>query len=548
MFRWSGAQIAADQWPGAVDIKYLGVGSMKARKSIIFFLVAVFLQVGVAAGQDLSLGSISFPNSGAKAAQADFLDGVKALHSFQFDEARFAFERAQKVDPSFALAYWGQAMSDNHPLWAQQDMDAANAALKRLAPTFDGRLSKVATEKEKAFLTAVEVLYFSPGEKLQRDMAYSAHMARMHEQWPDDNEVSIFYALSLLGTVRPGDQGYRRQALAASISQSVYAKNEQHPGAAHFIIHSFDDPDHAILALPAATVYAGIAPAAAHALHMPSHIFLQLGRWQGVVDSNIDAYNAAVAVNKKFGLAEGREDFHTLSWRAYAYLMLGQYDSANEDLALAKATMERNPGVAHVHHGYLNILGRHVLETKQWDDFELAAADTVEGHHANWVSVVGMSAAHRGDSKLAKAAIERLAMIRQENETSGKAYDAKKITILEKELMAVLSMANGDSEAAVAMAREAAQMEMRDMKSPSGPPDPLKPAVELYADLLLASNRPEEAVAAYERSLQWIPLRTTSISGLAQAAAKVGDSDTAEEMLTKLKGMPGIDASRTMIR
>lgn len=522
--------------------------NMRTRKSVFFVLFALWLPLGIVHGQNEELGNISFPNSGATEAQSDFLTGVKALHSFQFDEARFAFERAQKIDPSFALAYWGQAMSDNHPLWAQQDMEAASAALNRLAPSFDARLAKAKTEKEKQFLTAIETLYYSPGDKLQRDFAYSEHMARMHERWPDDNEISIFYSLSLLGTVRPGDQGYRRQALAASIAQSVFAKNEQHPGAAHFIIHSFDDPDHAILALPAAKVYAEIAPAAAHALHMPSHIFLQLGKWQEVVNSNIDAYNAAVAVNKKFGLAEGREDFHTLSWRAYAYLMLGQFDDANDDLKIAKATMERNPESAMVHHGYLNIRGRHVLETGQWDDFELASAETMEGSHANWVSVVGMSAAHRGNNTLAKDAISRLAMLREKMQADGKEYDAKQIAILEKETMAVLSLANGDNETAVAHAREAAQMEMRDMKAPSGPPVPMKPAAELYGDILLAANRPVEALAAYESSLDWIPLRTPSIAGLAKAAKGAGDNATAEEMLTKLKAMPGINSARTMIR
>lgn len=521
---------------------------MRACKWIVGVLAAAFLHAGMALAQDEALGNITFPNSGAEAAQNDFLTGVKALHSFQFDEARFAFERAQKIDPTFALAYWGQAMSDNHPLWAQQDMDAAAAALNRLAPTYEGRLTKAGTEKERQYLAAIETLYFSPGDKLQRDFAYSEHMARMHERWPDDDEISIFYALSLLGTVRPGDQGFRRQALAASISQAVFARNELHPGAAHFIIHSFDDPDHAILALPAALVYAEIAPAAAHALHMPSHIFLQLGSWQKVVNSNIDAYNAAVAVNKKFGLAEGREDFHTLSWRAYAYLMLGQYDDAAVDLGLAKDTLKRNPDSAMVHNGYLNILGRHVLETAEWDDYELAAADSIEGKHAGWVSVVGMSAAHRGDMRLAGEALARLATLGNAARDAGNEYAARQIAILEKENMAVMSFADGDADSAVGHAREAAQMEMRDMKAPSGPPVPMKPAVELYADMLLASGRPVEALAAYERSLQWIPNRTPSIAGLAKAAKGAGDAATSEEMITKLKEMPGINQDRTVMR
>jgi tetratricopeptide (TPR) repeat protein len=497
---------------------------MRIPKMHGFVLALLMLQTFSVVSEAQEFGSITFPNSGAAAAQEDFLMGVKALHSFQFDEARFAFERAQKTDPSFALAYWGQAMSDNHPLWAQQDMEAATAALNKLAPTFEARLASAPTEKEKAFLSAVETLYFSPGDKLQRDFAYSERMARMHERWPEDDEVSIFYALSLLGTVRPGDQGYRRQALAASISQSVFARNEQHPGAAHFIIHSFDDPDHAILALPAARVYADIAPAAAHALHMPSHIFLQLGMWQDVVNSNIEAYDAAVTVNEKFGLPEGREDFHTLSWLAYAYLMLGQFDEANDSLDLARAALERNPDSAAVYNGYLNMRSRHVLETGQWEDVELAEAGTMEGNHANWVSIVGISAAHLGNTERAQTAVARLSTIGSSMAAAGRTYDAKKVSILGKEVTAVLSLVNGDEDKAVATAREAAEMEMRDMQAPSGPPDPIKPAMELYADILLATNRPVEAIAAYERSLQWIPGRSPSVAGLEKAAGEAGQA------------------------
>src|SRR4029079_9847660 len=158
----------------------------------------------------------------------------------------------------------------------------------------------------------------SPGDKLARDKAYSDAMATMYAQAPDDHEVAIFYALSLLGTVRTRDSGYRRQALAASIAEKVFAANPKHPGSAHFIIHAFDDPDHAPLALTAANAYAKIAPAAAHALHMPSHIYVQLVMWQQTAASNVDAYKAAVELNQRMKLAEGREDFHTLSWLAYA--------------------------------------------------------------------------------------------------------------------------------------------------------------------------------------------------------------------------------------
>ena len=516
---------------------------MKVRRISRYMIALLLLHAGLAISEEQQLGNFSFPNSGASEAQSAFLEGVGALHSFEFDEARIAFEEAQEIDPSFALAYWGQAMSDNHPLWRQQDMDAASAALNKLAPDFQGRLRKAPTAKEKAYLTAVETLYFSPGDKLQRDFAYAEHMARMHERWPDDHEISIFYALSLLGTVRRGDEGFRRQALAASICQNVFAENENHPGAAHFIIHSFDDPDHAILALPAAKVYAGIAPAAAHALHMPSHIFVQLGMWQQVVDSNIEAYDAAITVIKKYGLTEGREDFHTLSWLAYANLMLGQYDRAEENLGTALGAVERNPGTRRVLGGYLQMRGRHMVETGQWEDVTLDTPESVEGSNAHWVSVVGMSAAHRGDIETATAAIDRLEVLQKQAVADGKTYDAKVITVLGKEVMAVTSLFNGDKQRAVEIAREAAEMEMREMNAPSGPPVPMKPAVELYGDILMAADRPVEALVAYERSMQWIPQRTPSILGLATAANAAGDDKKAEEMFTKVKAMPGANPS-----
>ena len=330
--------------------------------------VAAFLVAGLAQAGSQELGTISFPTSGAPAAQPAFLEGVKALHSFQFDEAAEAFRRAQKADPSFALAYWGEAMSYNHPLWAQQDRDAARKALEKLAPTHEARLARAKLPKEKAFLEAMQVLYESPGDKLARDKAYSDAMAAMYAQWPNDHEVATFYALSLLGTVRPGDTGYRRQALAASIAEKVFAENPKHPGAAHFIIHSFDDPDHAPLALTAANSYAKIAPAAAHALHMPSHIYVQRGMWQQVAASNTDAYKAAMDLNTRMKLAEGREDFHTLSWLEYANLMLGKFDEAKRNIDLAKQAADRNPDNRAVRNGYLGMRALHPRDRAVGED------------------------------------------------------------------------------------------------------------------------------------------------------------------------------------
>jgi tetratricopeptide (TPR) repeat protein len=499
------------------------------------------------------LGTITFPTSGAAAAQPAFLEGVKALHSFQFDEAAEAFRRAEKADPNFVLAYWGEAMSFNHPLWAQQDVEAAKKALEKAAPTHEARLAKAKLPKEKAFLEAQQILYFSPGDKLTRDKAYSDAMAAMYAQYPDDHEIATFYALSLLGTVRPGDAGYRRQALAASIAQKIFAENPKHPGAAHFIIHSFDDPEHAPLALPAANAYAKIAPAAAHALHMPSHIYVQRGMWQQVAASNIDAYKAAMDVNTRMKLAEGREDFHTLSWLAYANLMLGKFDEAKKNVDLARQASERNKGNRGVQNGYLGMRARYILETGQWEKIALDAAPSGGDAHANmpgmagmsysdpgnaWIFIAGVSAAKLGDTATASAAEAKLRAAREKIASSGNPYAAKEVSILEKEVAAVARMAAGQKDDAVKLAKEAVDIEMT-LSPPSGPPDPMKPAFELYGEMLLEANRLPEATEAFSQSLLRTPKRTPSLLGLARTAARAGNTTAARQHYSEIAMTPG---------
>ena len=500
------------------------------------------------------LGTITFPTSGAAAAQPAFIEGMKALHSFEFDAAAEAFRRAQSADPKFALAFWGEAMSYNHPLWAQQDVEAARKALERLAPTHEARLALAKLPKEKAFLEAMQVLYFSQGDKLVRDRAYSDAMAAMYAQWPDDHEVGVMYALSLLGTIRAGDTGFRRQALAASITQKIFAANPKHPGAAHLIIHSFDDPEHAPLGLPAADAYAKIAPAAAHALHMPSHIYVQRGMWQQVAASNIVAYQAAMDVNARLKLAEGREDFHTLSWLVYANLMLGKFDEAKQNIELARQATERNKGNRGVQNGFLGMRARYIIETGQWEKISLAApaAPAADAHAAMpgmpgmagsdpsnaWIFVAGLSAAKLGDVATADAAAARLGAAREKASAGPNAYAGREVAILEKEVAAAARHAAGQTAEALRLAKEAADMEAA-LNAPSGPPDPMKPAHELYGELLLEANRPAEAVAAFEQSLLRTPKRTPSLLGLARASAKVGNVAAARQHYAELANMPG---------
>lgn len=510
---------------------------VRTASAIVMAVAAMFYASARPATQQF--GSITFPTSGAPAAQAAFLTGVKALHNFQFDEAAVAFKQAQAADAQFAMAYWGEAMSHNHPLWAQQDLAKAKAALDRLAPTHEARLAKAKLPKEKAFLEAQQVLYFGPGDKLARDLAYSNVMAKLYELYPDDHEVGTFYALSLLGSVRPGDAGYRRQALAASIAERLFKANPNHPGAAHFIIHAFDDPDHAPLALEAANAYAKIAPSAAHALHMPSHIYVQRGMWEQVKQSNIVAYTAAIELNAKMKLAEGREDFHTLGWLGYANLMLGNVDESKKNVALAKATADRNPTNAGIRDGYLGMRARHIQESGQWEKLDLpaAAAPAAGGDHANmpgmnmgppqgsatWIYIVGVSAAKLGDLATADAAEAQLKGLRERAQGGPNAYAVRPHAVREKELGAIIRWAKGQKEEALALAKSAVDIEMT-MEAPSGPPDPIKPAFELYAELLAAAGKDKDAQAAFEQSLLRTPNRTPSVKGLAAVSAKLKSS------------------------
>ncbi len=511
---------------------------MAIRFAVIAF-AAIFFPAQLPAQ---GLGTITFPTSASAQAQPAFLTGVKALHNFQFDEAGVAFREAQKLDPSFALAYWGEAMSYNHPLWSEQNLDAAEKALKRLAPTHAERVAKAKLPKEKALLEAQQELFWGQGDKLARDIAYSKSMARMHEQWPDDHEIATFYALSLLGAWRPGDHGFKRQALAAAIAQRVLQENPQHPGAAHFIIHAFDDPDHAPLALPAARAYAKIAPASAHALHMPSHIFVQLGMWPEVVASNTVGYKAAMDLINRMKLPEGRDDFHALSWLAYGNLMLGKFADAAENLERARQAMERNPGSQDIREQYYRMRARHILESAQWERMPIeippahsnaGSADHGAAHSmpgmtsapygdtSSWTFVAGLSAIKLGDQATAEKAIAELQAMHERAKAKKEGERvAKGVDIQAKSLQALVHLANGRKDEAVQFAKAAAEIEQT-LPTPSGPPTPIKPAFELYGEVLLEAGQAKEALAAFEQSLLRTPNRTPSVLGAKRAAAKL---------------------------
>jgi tetratricopeptide (TPR) repeat protein len=464
------------------------------------------------------LGTINFPTSAAAAAQTPFLVGVKALYNFEFDIADEAFQQVQKADPGFALGYWGEAMSFNHPLWAQQDLPAARRVLERLAPTAAARAAKAPAGKERDLMEAVEVL-FGAGDKLARDIAYSEAMGRMHAKYPADDEIACFYALSLLGTARPGDKTTRNAMRAAAIVQDIFERHPQHPGAAHYIIHAFDDPDHAILALKAARAYSKIAPAAAHALHMPSHIFVQLGMWDDVVASNVVAYKAANDLAEAKNLPRGREDFHTLSWLQYAYLQQGKFDEAAKSVAVAKAVADRF-NQPNVRDGYAGMLARQIVESEKWEKLPLASGPVRDGGapgydgNAAYVFAAGFSAAHLNDLETANRALEILTAMQKQAESGSNAYRAKPIAVMAKEVASGIAHIQHNTADAERLLKEAIAIEAT-LDAPSGPPEPIKPSFELYGQFLRAVGRAKEAEPQFQQALLRMPNRRISVQALA---------------------------------
>ncbi|HEX9700018.1 MAG TPA: tetratricopeptide repeat protein [Acidobacteriota bacterium] len=474
--------------------------------------------VSAAATQEAKLGTIEFPTSGSAEAQPHFIRGVLLLHSFEYEDAATAFREAQRLDPDFALAYWGEAMTYNHPLWAQQDRDAALEALARLAPTPEARAAEAGTDKERAWLAAVEALY-GEGDKQARDYDYRDAMRRMHESYPGDHEVTAFYALSWLGTSH-GGRDFAKYMRAAALAEPVFDENPDHPGAAHYLIHSYDDPIHAPLGLPAARAYSKIAPAAAHAQHMTSHIFVATGMWDDVVAANEvarDVQNARLAELGRPPVDCG----HYNSWLQYGYLQLGQIQAATREMTVCREALQEGSGGSAAY--FANMRARQVLDTGDW---ALAAKLTADvsgsgGARANYNFTTGFAALKLGDLDTARRMAASL-----EGATEG-------APILALELDAMLALEDGKIDEALAGLREATALE-ESLPFEFGPPAVIKPTHELLGEVLLQLERYDEAVAAFEQALARAPRRTPSLVGLAHAAAGAGDTLKADEVRAEL--------------
>jgi tetratricopeptide (TPR) repeat protein len=535
---------------------------MATKRTSILIAVVAFLPMlitfsATAKRQDSELGKVHFPTSTkSEKAQAHFLRGLAALHSFWFEEALEEFRASTRADQDFAMGHWGEAMAHNYPLWAQQHTEEAREALAKIKD--DLKL----TPKERAFIAAVKVLY-GEGDKLARDKAYAAAMEKVYLQYPDDLEAATFYSLALLGTVRPGDKGFQRQMKAGAIAMQVFEKSPDHPGAAHFIIHSFDDPEHAILALPAARRYAKIAPAAHHARHMPSHIFLQLGMWPEAAASNESAWAVSDEWVKRKQLPISRRDYHSLHWLTYIYTQQGRHKDAERLLdvmhqSVLQAGADQRMGRAF---GY-ELAAAFIVETEQWDRVEKvfalvtapAGAQKTSGGaeqaHAHGPGqagtgssappaskvlvtfITGLAAAHTG-SDAAEKSVSEIETLRQQLLNAREPYRAKQAEIMGLEVAALIRAGKANYDEAISLMKKATVLE-EEMSPPSGPPELIKPSHELMGEILLRAGKSNEAVDQFATSLARQPNRARSLLGMARAAVKTNKLKAAAENYSRL--------------
>jgi len=495
-------------------------------------VLAVSLVLGFQSSANRGYGHVEFANSGSSAAQADFLEGMALLHDFEYESAAAAFQRAQAKDPGFAMAYWGEALTFNHPVWMQQNLKSALAVLNKLAPTAAERRMKAKTDREKEYLDSIEILY-GEGTKEERDFRYEAALAQLHSHYPDDVDATAFYGLAILGTAH-GGRDIPTYMRAAGVLEEAWINHRDHPGLLHYLIHGYDDPTHAPLGLRAARLYAKIAPDAGHAQHMTSHIFLALGMWQETVNANI----AAIADMDRTLKLKGRTlgCGHYPSWLGYAYLQLGQFDKSKSTLGLCRASLESQ--IANVHPGhsmdpddslsgsFANMRLRYLIDSADWKG-DIAGwtlpKDAGAGARLDFAFARVMSAIIQRDKAAAREALVELESVSREAvdlETKRGDPDPTyrvRPEIFLSEARGLLAELEGDFTGAEKSLRQAVEREDK-LPIAFGPPTIDKPSHELLGEFLLRRDRKDEARAEFERALASTPGRRLAKEGLVSAS------------------------------
>jgi hypothetical protein len=484
-----------------------------------------------AGGTPERLGQVNFPVSCNTAAQAEFNRSVALLHSFYYQVAVKGFIHVTEIDPGCAMGYWGVAMSWWYPLWYPPT--AASLAQGKAAVD-KARSVGAKTARERGYIEAIGAFYqdFDKQSHPVRALAYESAMRQLHEQFGEDREATAFYALAMQATIDPNDRTYAKQLKSAALLEPLFAEQSDHPGLAHYIIHTYDYPGLAHRALDAARRYGAIAPSVPHALHMPSHTFMYLGLWQEAIRSD----TASAATARKQG--DTNSELHSIDYLVYAYLQSGEEQAAKSVLDdLGALSLNEKGGTIAIDYALAAAPARYAIELRRWSD---ATALTPRPSRFPATEALtryarALGAVHAGNLPLAREDVQELAALRDVLLNAKNDYWAKQVEIQRLTASAWLAWAEGDADLALTQMRAAADLEDSTYKHPVTPGQ-LAPARELLGDLLLELQRPAEALAEYEVALRVTPNRFNGVYGAARSAELAGDSATAKTYYAQLLG------------
>ncbi len=468
------------------------------------------------------LGIVHFENSCAKAERRSFDRAVALLHSFAYEAATREFNAIAARDPGCALAHWGSAMTEFHQLWSPPGVDALQLGRNEIG---SARRVGARTAREHELIDAAATFFSDtePANHPARAKAYVRAMESVAQHFPRDDEMQILYALALIGTAAPTDTTHPNQKRAAAILEPIYRRQPNHPGAAHYLIHAYDSTELAPLGLPAARAYAKIAPAAPHALHMPSHIFTRLGLWEDSIESN----EAARRVAHEQG--DVGEELHAMDYLTYAYLQQGREDHAAgvvQELRAMGPMLSRDFKVSYA---ATAMPVRLAIERRRWND--ALNIDPLPGSPPHVAAIVywGRALAHAktGQPDPARDDMAKIDDCRSQAASHGDAYWAAQVEILSREARAWIQQSAGHPEEAESTLRSAAESEDALEKLPVTP-GPIVPAREQLGELLLELQRPKEALEALTQSLKEAPRRRAALIAAVRAAELAGDSTAAD--------------------
>jgi tetratricopeptide (TPR) repeat protein len=475
---------------------------------------------------EAQLGTVHFPISCSATVQKPFARGVALLHSFWYEEAEKEFLDIAKDDPHCAMAHWGIAMSIWHQLWNEPDAKVIARGLEETNTAT--KLAAKATPREQAYIAAIAAYY--SGSKLdppERAKAYSDAMQKVYTSYPDDHEAAVFYALSLLASEPHDDATFANRKQAAEILEKLFAIEPDHPGVAHYLIHAYDKPQLAELGIPAARRYAQVAPAAPHALHMPSHIFARVGLWQDDINSNL-ASVAATRRTAAMGMGGEGHQFHAMDFLVYAYLQSGRESDAAKIIDEIKTMPKMESMYGDDFDPQTNALSAfpalYDLELHRWSD--AAALKPVPGALDSdldvtyWARAIG--AARSGDLAEAHKNLREIENLRQKMVAEKKSTGSTEQDYQEAE--AWILHAEGEDDKAVAILRPLA-----DKNDKLGSEPESIPAREMLADVLLEAKRPQQALAEYQTDLKLNPNRFNGLYGAAHAAEEAGKQSEAND-------------------